>query len=170
MSKLTEELARRGLSEHRAGPVEDSKRALEKQEFCRAYSESHPDAMRESHDREASAGHSLVTHVTLLTPDAALGKKTNRNLQKGRGKRSGHKGHLRRAIETVCDEIEVTSASAVLSALENNELMASLYNSDPPLIDIRVQEIRDGMVFYVLRDGREKKATIKRIKNILASH
>jgi hypothetical protein len=54
-------------------------------------------------------------------------------------------------------------------ALDNQGLMSELYQSDPPLIDIRVHEVAGGRVYYIMRDSQERSVSIKTIKNILSA-
>jgi hypothetical protein len=152
------------LNRHRADPREDVERAKIKADWCM----ENP-GLSDSRDRERSATATMVDHFMAFLPDAELGKKAAENLKRGRGKRLGYKSPLHNAVEIVCEEIESKDPTEVLTALDNQGLMSELYQSDPPLIDIRIHEVAGGRVYYIMRDSQERSVSIKTIKNILST-
>ncbi len=125
------------LNRHRADPREDVERAKTRPTGAwRIQGLAIPEIAREA----LLLRWLIISWRFCPTPNL----KAAENLKRGRGKRLGYKSPLHNAVEIVCEEIESKDPTEVLTALDNQGLMSELYQSDPPLIDIRVHEVARG--------------------------
>ena len=83
-------------------------------------------------------------------------------------KKKGTKGALRAAIE----RIEPENIDELLDILEGEteDRIEVLYAAEPDPINIHAVEVfrEEGFIQYIQRNGKEKKATIKTLQNILS--
>jgi hypothetical protein len=168
MSELTEELDRLDLNRRRENPIEDAFRARAKIDYSQGYIKHAPGdlaVIQDAHARVTSAVATLVTHVTILAPDAAHGKEFRR----GRPRRA--KSELTKAVEWIRDNLrdnlKCFNLYAVLAVLEKKETVEKLFEEG--IIDItRVNvDLERGRVYYRTRSGQEKSVSFTRLDNII---